>query len=205
MNKVLQILFLTVSLFVIKSGTANAKNNFQKHSGIISQNGYILKTDLIPLFNTILEKNEIQFNLGLEACFNKCYSLQTNFNYDKYKTKNVNSRSLEPGLEIRWYTETSDITFFHLGLYSFYKFREYENIRELPDKKLIHYKENFLENGIAGGFRIICIGKLEMDIATYIGYVDRTYYHLIQSEKFTPTESPAEISSRITLSAAFHF
>jgi len=205
MRQTHNLFFLAVLLFIVQSGVAFSKNNFQKRSGKISHNGYILKTDLIPVFNSIPEKNEIQLNLGLEACFKKCYSLQANFNYDKYKTKNVNSRSLEPGLEIRWYTETSDISFFHLGLYSFYKFREYENVRELPDKKLIHYKENFLENGIAGGFRIICIGKLEMDIATYIGYLGRTYYHLIQSEKFIPTKSPAEISSRITLSAAFHF
>ncbi|HNS12239.1 MAG TPA: DUF3575 domain-containing protein [Bacteroidia bacterium] len=205
MHQYLPFLYLIIVFNIFNVDTVYSKSKFNNRKGTESHSGYILKSDLIPAFNSILEKSSTQFNFGLEACFKKCYSIQGNFNYDRYKTKNESSRSYEPGIELRWYIESGEMHFFHFGLFTFYKFSESFLVKEWPDTKLKHYKENLLENGIAGGFRLICIGKLEMDISTYIGYSMQTYYHAARNENFYAADRKPEVSTRITFAAAYHF
>lgn len=94
-------------------------------------------------------------------------------NYNHDRIKNGYTNSYEPGAEIRWYIESSEIAFLHLGLYSFINYENKNYKIEVAETSYQHRKAIILENGLAGGYRILMGKNIELDILTYLGYVYR--------------------------------
>ncbi len=163
----------------------------------------ILRTDVLPLMNTILEKNKVDLGLSSEFCFNTCYSILLNLNIENTGDKNYRQKILEPGTEIRWYLEMNEQAFFHLGIYSFLEFSDIKINKTSSTPQYLYYNQYFAKFGMSGGFRVLLSKKIEMDIASYLGYAKRYAMRVKEYKNLYPQEKSGQFDLRILLSLGY--
>lgn len=159
----------------------------------------ILRTDILTLMNTVLEKNKVDLGLSAEFCFNTCHSILLNLNFENTGKNNYRNQMLEPGAEIRWYLEMNEQAFFHLGIYSFLEFSNTKINKTAYTPQYLNYNQYFAKCGVSGGIRALLAKKIEMDIATYIGYAMPYAMTVKEYKNLYPQEKSAQLDLRILL------
>ncbi len=192
------LLILLCSPLFVFSQKGNFNSKLKKDGASV-----ILRTDILPILNTVLEKKTFQLGLSSEFCFNTCYTMLINVNMENSGDGEYRLKVMEPGTEIRGYLEMNEQAFLHLGLYSFLEFSKIKIDRWIYEREYLDYNRYYFKSGVSGGFRVLLSQKAELDIASYLGYAKRYAMSLKRHENLYPTEKTDQIDLRILLSLGY--
>jgi hypothetical protein len=159
----------------------------------------ILRTDVLPLMNTLLEENSLEGSVSAELCFGKCYSLILNCNAERYGVNLHVTKKIEPGAEIRWYFEASKEANLHVGLYSFFEFSSNKIDKRKSENQYLYYRESYFESGISGGCCVALTKRIQVDIASYIGGFNRYHINVKEQLNRSPAQRQGALNVRIVL------
>ena len=159
----------------------------------------ILRTDVLPVMNTLLENNGLEGSLSAEVCFGKCYSLILNCNAERYGVNLLVTKKIEPGAEIRWYFEASKEASLHLGLYSFFEFSSSKIDKRKSENQYLYYRESYFESGLSGGCCVALTKRIQVDISSYIGWFNRYHINVKEQLNRSPTTRQGVLNVRIVL------
>ncbi|MEP7168797.1 MAG: DUF3575 domain-containing protein [Bacteroidota bacterium] len=179
-----------------------------RHSGPLRVEGFTIKTDVLSLFSSVINKGSKSYYLSGEIYFNKEYSFNVDLGAETETHPGWKRTGKRFGSQFRWYFKQDDCNcsaFFVGGYFNFV------NVRQSVDHNLLNnntasYNISSSEGGISGGFQAILAMHFVIDPAVQIGMEFPSDNHNTESKiNLTNNDKDNVLLVRISLGIGYRF
>jgi hypothetical protein len=157
----------------------NSFEGFSQRSHVRPE-GFSLKTDVLALFNSAVEKGTRAYQVSGEFYFNEAYSLNLEFGEKGESIRGLSRKEKMVGSSWRWYFKQDDCSCssFFTGCYF-----NAVHLEQFVDQQYLHntavsYNRTSLEAGLCGGYQALFSEHFVIDPSVRIGM---EFYHHISS------------------------
>jgi uncharacterized protein DUF3575 len=169
--------------------------------------GFAVKTDVLSLFTSAINKGTKNFFLSGEMYFNNEFSFNVDLGAETETQSEWKRTGKRIGSHFRWYFKQDDCNcsaFFAGGYLSFV------NTRETIDHNLSHiiagsYQKSSFEGGISGGFQTILAMHFVIDPAVQIGMEFPHGIYNTESMNYPADGKDPVLLVRISLGIGYRF
>jgi hypothetical protein len=198
----LKIFFLTVTLFI--SSTVFSQTRHRRYFRI---EGYSVKTDVLSLFGSVLDKESKSGYLSGEMYFNDEYSFSVHLGAESESRPGVKYIEKRIGSQLRWYFWQDDCSCSALFVGSYFSA---SNGRQSVDQKLLNnnaisYTTSTLEAGFSGGYQALIARHFVLDPAVQIGMKFPHRIHNTETLSSIRSVKDKGLLLRITLGIGYRF
>jgi len=191
---------LAASLLIPSAGFS--QNRHRKNFRI---EGFSVKTDVLTLFSSILDKASERATLSGEMYFNEEYSLSVDLGVEAASQPGWKRLEKNIGSQFRWYFWQDDCNCSALFVGSYFIA---STLRESVDEKLllnngVSYTTSTLEGGLTGGFQALLARHFVIDPSVQMGM--KLPHEIHYEESSRPNEKDEGLLLRIALGVGYRF
>ncbi|HKR04747.1 MAG TPA: DUF3575 domain-containing protein [Bacteroidia bacterium] len=178
-----------------------------RHSSRFRIEGIAVKTDVLSLLNTAINKGSKSYSLSGEIYFNNEYSFTIDLGAETETRPGWKRTGRRYGSQFRWYFKQDDChcsAFFAAGYFSFVNNRQSVD-HNLPHNNANSYNKSSSEAGLSGGFQAILGMHFVIDPAVQIGMEFPRDIHNTESMKYPADDKDNLLLVRISLGIGYRF
>lgn len=178
-----------------------------RHSRHFQAQGFSVKTDVLSLFGSILNKELNNYYISGEMYFNYEYSINLDLASESEVRLGLKRKLKRYGSHFRWYfiQDNCNCSAFFIGSY-FNLVKEHQSV----DRKFLHnnsfsYNRNYFEGGLYGGLQALVARHFVIDPAIQIGMEFPHDIHYTESMSYLPNNRSVGFMVSITLGVGYRF
>jgi len=195
--------YLLLGITLIISDVSFSQVHHRRHFRVA---GFSLKTDILSLFEGVLEKNSKSTNLSGEMYFNEEFSIQTDLAIESTNSPGFRQTLKKIGGQFRWYFNQDDCncSSFFTGLFLTLTHDYQANDSLLSHSNDGNHNFSILEGGLTGGFQALVNRHFIVDPALQIGMNFPVNDYTTEGTAFPKAEDHA-LKVRIMLGVGYRF
>ncbi|MFI5218880.1 MAG: hypothetical protein ACHQNT_05270 [Bacteroidia bacterium] len=178
-----------------------------RHSRYFRVEGFAIKTDILSLFASALNKGSKSYNLSGEVYFNNEYSFNADLGTETETLPGSTLTRRRFGSHFRWYFKQDDCNcsaFFAGSYFSFVNTRQHVD-HNLPHNNTAGYNKSSSEVGLSGGLQAIFAMHFVIDPTVQIGIKFPRDIHNTESMNYPADDKEHILLIRISLGIGYRF
>jgi hypothetical protein len=184
-------LCLILTLLLPLASPAQTDSLAADSSGAKKHICFSIKTDLLPLMNSLTEKGFTDYSICSAASFNRQYGLQLRFSY----FNNAGTLATNIDMQYVYFVKMYEHAMLNVGAFCGFSNRKYSD-------EYLHYTDRYMQYGASGGGNIRFTEHWHLSPSLLIGVQNMLWR---KTEKGFSRNEPGRMYSKVMLELGYRF